>query len=84
MEDETPNFSSTAKPFLPGDVVLTSYGVGVIASCPSTETHIDAEKPAVESISRSPSYNVLLWRSPGKSIASSSHAYLQADAVSPR
>jgi hypothetical protein len=53
--------------FLPGDVVKTSFGVGVIVRGITTT---------------SPFYKVLLWRIPGKSIGSSSTAYLQPSAVS--
>lgn len=54
--------------FLPGDVVETTYGVGVITSCPSGDG--------------SSAYRVLLWRTPGLSMASSSSAFLQPSAVS--
>jgi hypothetical protein len=65
----------TEAPFLPGDVVKTLYGVGVITSCP--KHLVDAAPETV-----APSFRVLLWRIPGKSIGSSSVAYLQANVVS--
>ena len=67
--------AATEVPFLPGDVVKTLFGVGVITSCP--KHLVDAAPEAV-----APSFRVLLWRIPGKSIGSSSVAYLQANAVS--
>ena len=65
--------------FLPGDVVLTSYGVGVITSCPK-ETDDSAQASSVVLVG-APSFRVLLWRIPGKSIGSSSVAHLQRNAV---
>ena len=53
--------------YAPGDVVETSYGVGVVTNCPTEERNI---------------FRILLWRIPGKSIGSSSIAYLQPNAVS--
>lgn len=51
----------------PGDIVLTSYGVGVVVGCPENEVkHFD----------------VRLWRNPGKSVGSTATAYLQPSAVS--
>ena len=57
---------ATGTEYLPGDVAETSYGVGVIADCPNDER---------------PTFRVLLWRVPGKSIGSSSVAYLQPHMV---
>ena len=56
-----------AQDYVPGDVVETSYGVGVVTQCPSEESTF---------------YRILLWRLPGKSIGSSSIASLQHTAVS--
>lgn len=63
--------------WLPGDVVLTSFGVGVIVSCP---TKSSVEETDVETFHSN--YHVRMWRVPGKSIGSTSTAYLQPDAVS--
>eukprot|EP00533_Pseudo-nitzschia_delicatissima_P009231 CAMPEP_0116108958 /NCGR_PEP_ID=MMETSP0327-20121206/17070_1 /TAXON_ID=44447 /ORGANISM="Pseudo-nitzschia delicatissima, Strain B596" /LENGTH=1487 /DNA_ID=CAMNT_0003601919 /DNA_START=108 /DNA_END=4571 /DNA_ORIENTATION=- len=52
--------------FCPGDVVETTYGVGVIVGCPSDESLF---------------YRVLLWRLPGRSIGSSTIASLRGDAL---
>jgi hypothetical protein len=71
-----------APSFLPGDVVKTVYGVGVITSCPPSSSAVASSDPSSGHPERAPSYRVLLWRIPGKSIASSSVAYLQANAVS--
>ncbi|CAJ1927844.1 unnamed protein product [Cylindrotheca closterium] len=50
----------------PGDVVETSFGVGVIASCPGEESAF---------------FKVMLWRIPGKSMGSSSTAHIQRDSI---
>eukprot|EP00531_Pseudo-nitzschia_arenysensis_P016761 CAMPEP_0116154120 /NCGR_PEP_ID=MMETSP0329-20121206/21608_1 /TAXON_ID=697910 /ORGANISM="Pseudo-nitzschia arenysensis, Strain B593" /LENGTH=1498 /DNA_ID=CAMNT_0003651073 /DNA_START=118 /DNA_END=4614 /DNA_ORIENTATION=- len=60
--------------FRPGDVVETTYGVGVIVACPSNEN--DESNDSI-----SPFYKVLLWRLPGRSIGSSTTASLRADAL---
>lgn len=52
--------------YLPGDVVRTSFGVGVLTSCPSDD---------------SDQFRARLWRVPGKSIGSSVVAYLRSDAI---
>jgi len=53
--------------YSPGDVVNTSFGAGVVTQCPR-----DPSETA---------YHVLLWRIPGKSIASASSSVLQESAV---
>ena len=58
--------------YSPGDIVETSYGVGVISNCPSETTSTTTFF-----------YTVLLWRQPGKSIGSSSIAHLHPNAVRP-
>jgi hypothetical protein len=58
-------------PYVPGDVVRTLYGVGVIASCPRAQ----------ESTDESQFFQVRLWRLPGKSIGSSSLATLRPDVI---
>lgn len=58
----------------PGDVVLTTFGVAVIIS--NREVVYDSHENQTIS-----SYKVRLWRQPGKSIASSSVAYLQYDCI---
>jgi hypothetical protein len=62
--------SSDAAPYRVGDVVQTSYGVGVLIGTPSQNDSTDT------------AYQVRLWRMPGRSIGSSSVAYLHSDAVS--
>jgi hypothetical protein len=54
---------------LPGDCVLTTYGVAVV-------THLCADSHDGSL------FCARLWRIPGKSIASSSYAYLRKDSVS--
>lgn len=56
----------------PGNIVLTLYGVAVIIS---NQVYTYGDQTIL-------SYKVRLWRQPGKSIASSSVAYLQHDCVS--
>lgn len=58
-------------PYVPGDVVRTLYGVGVITSCPRAQ----------ESTDESQFFQVRLWRLPGKSIGSSSLATLRPDVI---
>ncbi len=55
------------KKYVPGDVVETAFGVGVITHCPDDDRS---------------TYRVMLWRIPGKSIGSSSSAHLEANVVS--
>jgi hypothetical protein len=55
--------------------VLTTYGVGVVVSCPSSDSH-DHEGV------KDQHYDVRLWRVPGKSIGSAASAHLKADSVS--
>jgi hypothetical protein len=62
--------------WLPGDVVLTSFGVGVIVSCPTKSNEIETDMATFHS-----NHHVVMWRVPGKSIGSASTAYLQNDAV---
>ena len=57
----------------PGDVVLTSFGVGVIVSCPTKSENDETTH-----------YDVRLWRDQGKSIGTTATAYLQSAAVSSR
>jgi hypothetical protein len=59
---------ATERNYVPGDVVETAYGVGVITHCPDDDTVN--------------TFRVMLWRTPGKSIASCSVAFLQANVVS--
>ena len=59
--------------FSPGDVVETTYGVGVIVARPPVNDDADVDP------SLSLFYRVLLWRVPGKSIGSSSSASLRLD-----
>lgn len=63
-----------------GDVVLTLYGVGVIISSHQVHSY-DDEGNTTKPVSTL-AYKVRLWRQPGKSIASSSIAYLQHNCVS--
>jgi len=58
----------TTKTMLPGDCVLTTYGVAVV-----TKAHQDQDGLL---------FYARLWRMPGKSIASSSYACLTRDTVS--
>jgi len=60
--------------YLPGDVVRTSYGIGVLVAVPLADSH--SEDPSF-----SLSYQVSLWRLPGKSVGSSSTAYLNKDSM---
>jgi hypothetical protein len=62
------------KKYVPGDVVETAFGVGVITHCPDPHDD-DPDRSTV-------TYRVMLWRIPGKSIGSSSRAHLQANLVS--
>ena len=74
--------TSEAVDYLPGDVVKTSFGVGVIVrGIGSSNTTAPADEPPDHAASFFPSYKVLLWRIPGKSVGSSSTAYLQPSAV---
>ncbi len=71
--------------WLPGDAVLTSFGVGVIVRCPNTSEENEARTEATEAAEatqRNLHYHVRVWRTPGKSIGTTSTAYLRADAVS--
>lgn len=52
--------------YKPGDVIETSFGVGVISECPSDDVL---------------AYRVMLWRVPGMSIGSSTVAHLQSSAI---
>lgn len=63
--------SSDEALYMPGDVVRTAFGVGVlIANSSARQDSTDGAN------------QVRLWRTPGRSIASSSVAYLRSDAVS--
>ena len=75
--------TSEAVDYLPGDVVKTSFGVGVIVRGIGRSSTTPADEPPPDHASSSPfpSYKVLLWRIPGKSVGSSSTAYLQPSAV---
>ena len=55
--------------FLPGDIVKSTYGIGVLVALPSPD-------PA-----ESKFYQVSLWRIPGRSVGSSSTAYLNKEAI---
>lgn len=57
-----------SKKYAPGDVVETSSGVGVVLRCPNKDEDVT-------------SYQVLLGRIPGKSIATADVKLLQADEV---
>jgi hypothetical protein len=57
---------SSTHDYKPGDVIETSFGVGVISECPSDDVS---------------AYRVMLWRVPGKSIGSTTVAHLQPDAI---
>lgn len=57
------------KVYVPGDVVETTSGVGVITLCPDSDD------------SRA-TFRVMLGREPGKSIATCSEKLLEASAVS--
>jgi hypothetical protein len=63
--------SPEAVPYVPGDVVRTLYGVGVLIGC----------LPTNESTKESVLFQVRLWRIPGKSIGSTSLAFLRPDAI---
>jgi hypothetical protein len=58
---------SESHDYVPGDVVETAFGVGVITQCPDD---------AVSTV------RVMLWRVPGKSLGSSSVGFLQPNVVS--
>jgi hypothetical protein len=60
--------------YAPGDIVQTTYGVGVVTQCPTPASNN-------ESSSENTFYQLLLWRTPGKSVGSSSVAHLQPSAV---
>lgn len=68
--------------WLPGDAVLTSFGVGVVVRCPNTLEDDETQTEVAEASQRTRHYHVRVWRTPGKSIGTTSTAYLQADAVS--
>lgn len=75
MAFDASSVDDSSSPFVPGDVVETLYGVGVVTKYP---------KSAYEKTDPSTTlslYQVLLWRLPGKSIGSSSVAYLQSNAL---
>mmetsp|Transcript_32274 Transcript_32274/g.37632 ORF Transcript_32274/g.37632 Transcript_32274/m.37632 type:complete len:1352 (+) Transcript_32274:164-4219(+) len=55
-----------------GDIVLTTYGVAVVISCNDCKG---------EQSNHLSSFKARLWRVPGKSVASSTTAYLQYDCV---
>ena len=63
--------SLEAASYVPGDVVRSAFGVGVLVACPL------AKDNTTDGI-----YQLRLWRIPGRSIGSSSVAYLRSDAVS--
>ena len=65
--------------FSPGDVVQTTYGVGVVVARPSSKVEKGADDD-VDIIS-SAFYRVLLWRVPGRSIGSSSVASLRPETL---
>jgi hypothetical protein len=58
--------------YVPGDVIRTAFGVGVLISCPLSD----------DASSTDGAYQVRVWRMPGRSIGSSSVAFLRPDAVS--
>lgn len=63
--------SSDAASYHVGDVVQTSFGVGVLILIGRPSQNYPT-----------PAYQVRLWRLPGRSIGSSSVAYLHSDSVS--
>ena len=63
----------------PGNVVLTTYGVGVVIE--NIKPFNKSNNGMGETISTS--FKARLWRQPGKSVASSVTAYLQNQCVSP-
>jgi len=71
--------------FRPGDVVETTYGVGVVVEQPSKESCLDESLDGDEDNDNDPVsslfYRVLLWRVPGRSIGSSSIASLRREAL---
>ena len=68
--------------FRPGDVVETTYGVGVIVACPLKGSASNENQDGDASdLPSSLFYRVLLWRLPGRSIASSTIASLRGDAL---
>ena len=71
-----------ASSFVPGDVVLTTSGAGVITRCPKHTSKTDGEETDASMESSSSSYQVLLNRVPGKSIGTASAADVQANTVS--
>ena len=71
-----------ASSFVPGDVVLTTSGAGVITRCPKNTSKTDGEETDASMESSSSSYQVLLNRVPGKSIGTASAADVQANTVS--
>ena len=62
--------------YLPGDVVETAYGVGVVVQGDSHKNNKEEEESSSTSF-----YRVLLGRIPGRSIGSSSPAVLQPNMV---
>ena len=71
-----------------GDVVLTSYGVGVITACPIVDNETtsapnkDGTESTVQQKSNKTCFQVRLWRVPHRSIGSSAQSFLDPSAVS--
>jgi hypothetical protein len=63
--------------FHPGDVVETTYGVGVVVARPSEGNSLKENHDGGEGLF----YRVLLWRVPGRSIGTSTIASLRRDAL---
>ncbi|KAG7373046.1 hypothetical protein IV203_033770 [Nitzschia inconspicua] len=78
----TINTTTASLLFNPGDVVETTYGVGVVVTTrtPPTPTPTNNND---DNDTNNILYQVLLWRIPGQSIASSTVAYLQSSAIRP-
>ncbi|KAG7340392.1 hypothetical protein IV203_023935 [Nitzschia inconspicua] len=78
----TTTINTTSLLFYPGDVVETTYGVGVVVTTtrtpPPTTTLTNNNN---DTTNNNILYQVLLWRIPGQSIASSTVAYLQSSAI---
>ena len=74
------------KSIQPGDVILTYYGVAVIikilAPFGGYETKNEDKGAKNVKAEISHSFKARLWREPGKSISSSSTAYIQSSCVS--
>lgn len=71
--------------FRPGDVVETTYGVGVVVALPSKNSSLKEDHDGDEGNDNDPDaslfYRVLLWRVPGRSIGTSTVSSLRRDTL---